>query len=129
MNKPIDYVFSNSQNVKTIRSIKHHMLYIFENCPICNKTQSILYRYLNRVCEQCLTKYYLFDCSNNRILVGNLGICGGIQVFQIKLDISENLVKVELPYSLSIECYINGIKCIAQECHYGGIIITSESVM
>jgi hypothetical protein len=124
MIKPSDFVFSNSKNLETLRNIQQHMLYIYENCPICKTQQTILYRYLNRVCDKCLDKYYLLDSSNNRILVGNLGICGGIQAFQLILDISENLVKSELPYQLKVECYINGLKCIAQECHYGGIILT-----
>ena len=125
--KPIDYIFSNSNTKPTLRNIQRHLLYIFEKCPICNKSQNVLYNYQNRVCDPCLVKYYIMDGSNNRLLVGNLGIAGGIQVFQLMenstQDSSQNLVKVEMPYAPVYECYIKGIHCVAQECKYGGITL------
>ena len=134
---PIDYIFLNSFTKPTLRNIQQHLLYIFEKCPICNKSQNVLYNYQNRVCDPCLAKYYIMDGSNNRLLVGNLGIAGGIQVFQLMenstqdsgqdqdstQDPSPNLVKVEMPYAPVYECYIKGIHCVAQECKYGGITL------
>ena len=124
-------VFTNSFTKPTLRNIQQHLLYIFEKCPICNKTQNVLYGYKNRVCAACLTKYYLYDASQNRIVIGNLGIAGGIQAFQLLMDNSgnltkdnsENLTKHEMPYSQTYECNINGHTCVAQECKYGGIVI------
>ena len=138
--KPIDYIFSNSNTKPTLRNIQRHLLYIFEKCPICNKSQNVLYNYQNRVCDPCLAKYYIMDASNNRLLVGNLGIAGGIQVFQLLENSTQdsgqdqdssqypspNLVKVEMPYAPMYECYIKGIHCVAQECKYGGITITGN---
>ena len=125
--KPIDNIFSNSNTKPTLRNIQRHLLYIFEKCPICNKSQNVLYNYQNRVCDPCLVKYYIMDGSNNRLLVGNLGIAGGIQVFQLlensTQDSSPNLVKLEMPYAPMYKCYIKGIHCVAQECKYGGITL------
>ena len=121
--KPIDYIFSNSFTKPTLRNIQEHLLYIYEKCPVCNKSQNVLYGYQHRVCLACLVKYYIYDGSQNRILIGNLGIAGGIQVFQLLEDNSGNLTKHEETYSQTRECYINGIKCVASECKYGGIII------
>ena len=123
--KPTDYIFSNSKTSLTLRNIQHYMLYIYESCPICKKVQSILYRYNDRVCNPCLEKYYIMDSSNNRLLVGNLGIAGGLQVFQVNTDISGNMTKVELPYTRTVPCFINGRPVVAQECMYGGIMVTS----
>ncbi len=55
------------------------------------------------------------------MLVGNLGIAGGIQAFKLIEDSSGELHKVELPYALMYECTINSVKCLVQECVYGGI--------
>lgn len=121
--KPIDYIFSNSFTKPTLRNIQEHLLYIYEKCPVCNKSQNVLYGYQHRVCLACLVKYYIYDGSQNRILIGNLGIAGGIQVFQLLEDNSGNNCKIELPYFPVIKCYINGIHVFAKECVYGGIII------
>jgi len=121
--KPADYIFSNSNTKPTLRNIQRHLLYIFEKCPICNKSQNVLYNYQNRVCDPCLVKYYIMDGSNNRLLVGNLGIAGGIQVFKLLENSTQNLVKVEIPHKHMHECYIKGIHCVAQECKYGGITL------
>ena len=123
--KPIEYIFSNSHTKPTLKNIKNHTLYIFEKCPICNKVQYVLYGYSRRVCDNCVSKYYTMDSSNNRLLFGNLGICGGMQAFKLMADISENLIKHELPFSLIYNCYIKEIPILAQECKYGGIIYTA----
>lgn len=119
----ITTVFTTSFTKPTLRNIQEHLLYIYEKCPVCNKSQNVLYGYQHRVCANCLTKYYVYDGSQNRILIGNLGIAGGIQVFKLLEDNSGNLTKHEETYSQMRECYINGIKCRAQECKYGGIIL------
>lgn len=120
-----DSIFSNSNTKSTLYAIQTHLLYIFEKCPLCNKTQNVLYGYLNRVCTNCLSKYYIFDGSHNRILIGNLGIAGGIHAVTITTDSSANITRKDLAYKSVYECYIKGIPCLAQECRYGGIIIQS----
>ena len=48
-----------------------------------------------------------------------------MQAFKLMADISENLIKHELPFSLIYNCYIKEIPILAQECKYGGIIYTA----
>jgi len=121
LSRPIDYIFTNSLTNKTLQNIKQHTLYLWEKCPVCKKSQQVLYKYLNRVCNICLAKYYMLDGSNNRILVGNLGIAGGIQAFKLIANSSGEIQKIELPYSPEYKCSINDVKCIIQECVYGGL--------
>jgi len=119
--RQFDYIFTNSFTKPTLVNIKNHTLYLWEKCPVCKTAQQILYRYLDRVCDKCLVKYYMLDNSGNRMLVGNLGIAGGIQAFKLIADSSGELHRVELPYALMYECTINSVKCVIQECVYGGL--------
>ena len=121
IHKPVDYIFTNSFTKPTLKNIKQHTLFIWEKCPVCKTAQQVLYRYLDHVCNNCLAKYYMLDGSGNRLLIGNLGIAGGIQAFKLIADSSGELHRVELPYALMYKCTINGVKCVIQECVYGGI--------
>ena len=65
----------------------------------------------------------MLDESGNRLLVGNLGIAGGIQAFKLIADSSGELHRIDMPYALKYECTINGVKCVIQECVYGGLLV------
>lgn len=114
-------IFTTSSTKHTLRNIQEHLLYSYEKCPICNKSQNALYGYPNRVCSRCLEKFYVYDEPQNRVLVGNLGIAGGIQVFELLEDNCGNLIKREKSYQIRHKCMINGITCIVEECKYGGV--------
>jgi len=80
-------------------------------CPICSKDVRPSLRYANYVCSECVPK----ATDENGQLVGfvNEDISGGCVGVYIG---SQQL------YSKT-ECFINGIKCKAQEARFGGIVI------
>ena len=85
------------------------------NCPVCNEVASVTPRYPSCVCRDCINKYGTLDINNNLIIFQNESISGGIRAFRIINGKQEEVY--------SYECYVNKIKCIAQEHRFGGIVI------
>ena len=115
-------IFSNSNTEKSILNNQKFLLNDIEICPICNQQQYRLYLYYNRVCNHCTNKYYILDDNYNRMIFGNLGIAGGIQSFTF-INGEKVVSKPSINNPLVYNCNILGIKCIARENIYGGIII------
>lgn len=80
-------------------------------CPICNKELEFNRRYPNYVCRDCAEKAN--DINGSKLVFGNIGIFGGYEAY---------FADTKEKYDDHI-CYINGIKCYADEARLGGIVI------
>ena len=82
-----------------------------QNCPICSKPVEPSPRYPRYVCDTCGIKACSAD--GRALNFYNESFSGGYLAEYA--DTGE-------PY-LSHDCYIDGIKCFADEAHMGGIVI------
>jgi protein-arginine kinase activator protein McsA len=80
-------------------------------CPICNKELDSNQRYPTYVCKSCAEK--ASDINGRELVFENTSVLGGYKAFYA--DAKEQ-------YEDHI-CYINGIKCYADEARFGGIVI------
>ncbi len=80
-------------------------------CPVCSKPVIPDPRYPRHVCRECVEK----ACSKDgrALTFFNLGIGGGF---------GAEYTETGKPY-LSHDCYIDGVKCFADEARFGGIVI------
>ncbi len=87
-------------------------------CPICNVNTIYTCGYCPRdICGSCVNK----AVDKNEDKVGFSNTCmwgGGFQTIIYKKDGSE-----EIDNKFGFICYINGIKCKAEEHRYGGISV------
>lgn len=81
------------------------------NCPICNQLRYTTQRYPNKICNNCsklcVTK------EGKLIQFFNIDNSGGF------VSIVDNKERGEIH-----ECYVNNIKCYADEARFGGIVIS-----
>lgn len=84
-----------------------------QKCPICNSDTFQMQRYPNYVCNGCITRYGTRTHDNKKIEFGNVNVFGG---FQSKIEGENEYGDVHV-------CYINEIKCYANEARFGGIVI------
>jgi len=82
-----------------------------QQCPICSKPEEPSTRYPRHVCHECSSKATSLD--GRALLFYNDHIWAG---FGAKYADNGELYA-------SHECYINGIKCYAEEAYLGGIVI------
>jgi hypothetical protein len=80
-------------------------------CPICSVEFYNLERYPNQVCERCLSK--ASDAYGRRLVFSNENLSGGFQAFY--RGTNER-------YEKHI-CYIDSVRCYANEHRFGGIVI------
>lgn len=80
-------------------------------CPICNTPLEPWTRYPNYVCEPCMKK--ATDEAGRKLRFYNLGMDGGYGASYVDNDEVYN----------SHFCYIDGIKCYADEHRFGGIVV------
>ena len=80
-------------------------------CPCCKGTHQTLRRYYDAVCNACLEQYGTKTKDGKKKEFSNIDIFGGIQCF------CEG-VKTE-----DFECFVNRIRCHAEEARFGGIVI------
>jgi len=81
-------------------------------CAICNQIKSLMKRYLNIVCSECINKYGTKTIDGLSIEFSNEHIFGG---FCSKVEGQKK--------SQEHICYINGYKCYASEARFGSIVI------
>ena len=86
------------------------------DCPVCLKSHMILARYPSAVCNNCLKQYPLVNSTGQKIQFGNLSISGGFYC--------KNLVTGLMYYDEHV-CFVNNIKCIADETQSGEFIINA----
>ena len=84
-------------------------------CPICSDPVPHQERYPLSVCRNCRSK----ACDNNgkKLKFFNLSLSGGYKAI---------IEETEEEYKSHI-CYIDGIKCHADEARFGGIVIEVAS--
>ena len=88
-------------------------------CKIC-KISDVpkLQRYPNLVCYECEKK--AIDINGNIVKYSNIDSSGGFVSRHYVKNVGDKVVIIEKcdPY-----CWIDGIKCIAQESRFGSIVI------
>ena len=87
------------------------------NCPICYQKHNTLARYKNAVCNACLTSYGTRDRNGNNKEFYNIDIWGGIKCIINEKEVDD------------FTCYVNNVKCSAQEARFGGIVILPDETV
>ena len=84
-------------------------------CPICSNefTNPFPDRYPRAICAECTNT--CIDVNNCKVKYGNRSIAGGFISYHATPD---GVIERE-----DHVCYVNGAKCFADECRYGGIVI------
>ncbi|PWH12077.1 MAG: hypothetical protein DDG60_14850 [Anaerolineae bacterium] len=80
-------------------------------CPLCGAPLRFDPRYPRRVCPQCAA--HTCDSQGRPLAFYNEALSGGIRAV---------LRESGQPYPSQI-CYIGGVRCLAQEARFGGIVI------
>jgi len=83
-------------------------------CPICDNTKEYSERYPNSVCNDCVSK--ALDKDGNVVKFYNTEMFG--YGFMSIHYINNKKINRE-----DHECYIDNIKCFAEEARFGGIVI------
>jgi len=85
-------------------------------CPICRKELDIfLDRYPRMICSKCANSYNIIDSHGNNVSFENESFYGGFT----SLHMIDNIIIKKKDHI----CYIDNIKCYADEAIYGGIVI------
>ena len=82
-----------------------------QNCPICRTEVPKVERYPKYVCRECFNR--AVDETGRKLKFMNESVWGGYLAFYADTD-----EKYE-----SHTCFIDGIKCFANEARFGGIVI------
>ena len=80
------------------------------NCPICNHLRSTISRYPNKICQNC--EMLTVTEKGEKIEFFNIDHTGGFM--SIVNNVKGNIH----------ECYVNNIKCYADEARFGGIVVS-----
>ncbi|MHC5778891.1 hypothetical protein [Nostoc sp.] len=83
----------------------------FHPCPICSTPTRYFSRYPRAVCNTCYSK--ASDAQGRKLSFFNTSMSGGFEGI-----VSETKEKYE-----SQICYIEGVRCWAEEARFGGIVI------
>ncbi len=83
----------------------------FYPCPICSTLVKYFTRYPRAVCNNCYGK--ASDAQGRKLSFFNTSMSGGF----------EAIVTETQERHQSHICYINGVKCWADEARFGGIVI------
>ena len=80
-------------------------------CPVCGKSMQANPRYPNAVCGSC--SGMAADENGRRLGFSNVDIAGGLIAYYLDTD---------EPYD-SHECFVNDMRCWAEEARFGGVVI------
>ena len=83
-------------------------------CPICGAPVAPMARYPRYVCAACAAKAAAADARPLHFF--NVSLSGGF---------GAEYAEAGEPYDSSI-CYIDGVKCMADEARFGGIVIQAS---
>jgi len=78
------------------------------NCPICNQKMPANPRYPDMVCSECF--HQAADEKGNYLKFFNDDATGGLVILYATGE--ERISRL---------CYINGVACVADEAHMGGV--------
>jgi hypothetical protein len=85
------------------------------NCPICARLFTIPIRYPKSICGNC-TRCDIKDKDGYIVTFQNIDISGGFESIHVG-EGNQNIKKQDHV------CFVNGIKCWADQARFGGIII------
>ena len=83
-------------------------------CPICNTELKPEARYPSYICQECSSR--ATDEKGRKLKFNNIDLSGGFTA--VYEDSGE-------PYNSHV-CYIDGVKCRADEARFGGIVIEKK---
>ena len=84
-----------------------------QTCPICKTTVTPYPRYPKYVCNDCYKR--ATNITGRKLVFYNVSMSGGYIAYYADSDNKEEYK--------SYDCYIDGIKCRADEARFGGIVI------
>ena len=82
------------------------------HCPICGKPGEPSPRYPRYICVECAGRSK--DANGRLLSFTNVSISGGYDAYYRD---------TKAPYDSHI-CYVDGVKCWADEAHMGGIVVS-----
>ena len=82
-----------------------------QQCPLCKEKVYTMNRYPNYICNTCIDTHGPKTMDGKKIEFGNIDVWGGFKS-EIEGEISTQHI-----------CYINKVKCYADEARFGGIVI------
>ena len=85
------------------------------NCPICANQYTRYERYPRSICGSC-AQSVIKDVDGHTVTFENIDWSGGFQ--SIHVGEGNQIIKKE-----EHVCFVNGIKCWADEARFGGIVI------
>lgn len=85
----------------------------YQLCPVCKKEIELCARHPNYICRECLRTYPKLNDHGEEVTFYNVSWTGGFICKNVKTgEINEEHI-----------CYINGVRCWADEYRFGGIVI------
>lgn len=84
-------------------------------CPICGKPGESSPRYPRHICVEC--GHRAVDENGRRLKFSNVSFSGGFEAKYVDNDEIRD----------SHVCYVDGIRCFADEAHMGGIVVSIDS--
>lgn len=89
----------------------------YEPCPICSQPVQYWERYPGLLCHECSKR--TTDKNGTRVSHYNVSLSGGCYgVYEQEKE----------PY-MDPYCYVDGVKCIADEHRFGGIVVQIASAV
>ena len=82
-------------------------------CPVCGVPLPVAVRYPNYICQECVEK--AADEDGRALAFFNVGASGGFKATYRDTGEGEE--------SFGCSCFIEGVKCWAEEAHLGGIAV------
>lgn len=83
-------------------------------CPICGRAGEYSPRYPHCVCVQCAHR--AVDEHGRRLKFSNVAFSGGFEARYVDNDEIRD----------SHVCYVDGVRCFADEAHMGGIVVSID---
>ena len=112
---------NNNNNEKQKESVTESENNIIHKCPICLDIMDYYTaRYPKMICGKCANgdNGKILDSFGNEVSFSNIDIYGGFASHH-KINNNDN----ELVHKNEHICWINTIKCYANEARFGGIVI------
>ena len=85
------------------------------HCPICAKVGEASPRYPRYICVECARR--AVDENGRQLRFSNVAVSGGFEArYADDGEIRDSHV-----------CYVDGVRCIADEAHMGGIVVSIDN--
>jgi hypothetical protein len=84
-------------------------------CPICGRLGEVSPRYPRYICVECAHR--AVDENERPLKFSNVALSGGFEArYADTNEISDSHV-----------CYVDGVRCYADEAHMGGIVVSIDN--